>query len=211
MGSEQAFLMGLGATGDSERYLLLDHDAEIDQRSLATLLDTAALYPHAVLSANQCGTQAGWWPLELETRQSGSDLVALRAAQWSGLLLTPPARIVLLEQDSGYFFGWDDYLAVHRLRERGILVLGVPDATVENRRAWDAHLVPWRTYYQTRNELLFLRDTLASRTEVCRATGRRLRVLLGAARSGQVKPALTMGRGLVDGLVGRRGRSMTPQ
>lgn len=208
LGSERAFLVGLEAAGEADRYLLLDHDAEIGPGFLGILLDLSDDYPDVVLSANQCGTAAGWW--FAKPKHFDSRTVALRAAQWSGLLLTPAARAILLEQKSGYFFGWDDYLAVHRLRDHDIQVLGVPAATVANNRSPGAELAPWRGYYDARNEVLFQRDTQASRLEWCKAVYRRIRALYRFARGGHTSMAIAMGKGFVHGLMGRRGYSITP-
>jgi len=43
-------------------------------------------------------------------------------APWSGLLLNPRAADIVKSQDSGYFFGWDDYLACWRLTHTGIQI-----------------------------------------------------------------------------------------
>jgi GT2 family glycosyltransferase len=210
LGSEQAFMEGLRAAGDAERYLLLDHDASISDESLATLLDYGAQKPASVICASHGYNHAGWRIGEVRPGSDGpGGLVPLQASQWSGYLLNRQARDMLLSRrPSGFFFYWDDWLATWFLRSQGVEVLGTAAAVVWNHRTdLDS---PWKMYYEVRNGLLYARDTgqpFGARWEAYVRSGRRA---LGQARRRNWKLFAAASRGFRDGLVGRRGMVLTP-
>ena len=105
LGSEGSFTRGLVAARSTERYLLLDHDAELSEDSLEILLGAAKCYPDSVLSANQNGDGRSWRVSDGDDLESfGKKTIPVLGAPWSGLLLTARARQVILEQNSGISF-----------------------------------------------------------------------------------------------------------
>jgi GT2 family glycosyltransferase len=209
LGAEQAFVLGLKSAPSADWYLLLDHDAELHEMCLATLL-ARATDRDAVYSANQGGGGQAWnrrngltpEPMDLTT-----ETVPVKLAPWSGLLLNPRAADLVKSQDSGYFFGWDDYLACWRLTQSGIQIWGVPGAVLGNDRL-DDWLTPWRAYYRTRNHVLFHRETgCGDMPSLLRVRGMDL---YGAIADRRLDRASAMARGLMDGLMNRRGARMVP-
>jgi GT2 family glycosyltransferase len=209
LGAEQAFVLGLKSAPSADWYLLLDHDADLHEMCLATLLATAT-DRDAVYSANQGGDGRAWnrWnglasePIDLTT-----ETAAVKLAPWSGLLLNPRAADIVKSQDSGYFFGWDDYLACWRLTQTGIQIWGVPGAVVGNDRL-DDWLTPWRAYYRARNHVLFHRETgFGDTASLLRVRGKDLYEAFSDRR---LDRASAMARGLRDGLMNRRGARMVP-
>jgi GT2 family glycosyltransferase len=209
LGAEQAFVLGLKSTPTADWYLLLDHDADLHEMCLTTLLATAT-DTNAVYSANQGGDGRAWnRGNELASEPMGltTETVAVKFAPWSGLLLNPHAAEVVKSQDSGYFFGWDDYLACWRMTQMGIRIWGVPGAVIGNDRL-DDWRSPWRAYYRARNHLLFHRDTgCGDMATILRARGTDL---YGAFADRRRDRASAMARGFVDGLMNRRGARMVP-
>jgi GT2 family glycosyltransferase len=163
-----------------------------------------------VYSANQGGDGQAWnrWngrtsePLNLAT-----ETVAVELAPWSGLLLSARAAEIVKSQDSGFFFGWDDYLACWRLTQSGIQIWGVPGAVVGNDRL-DDWLTPWRAYYRARNHVLFHRETGYGKVSTL------LKVrgvdLYEAFTDRRFDRASAMARGVIDGVMNRRGARMVP-
>jgi GT2 family glycosyltransferase len=209
LGAEQAFVLGLKSAPSADWYLLLDHDADLHEMCLATLL-AAATDSDAVYSANQGGDGRAWnrgnglasEPMDLTT-----ETVAVDFAPWSGLLLNPRAADIVKSQDSGYFFGWDDYLACWRLTHTGIQIWGVPGAVIGNDRL-DDWLAPWRAYYRARNHVLFHRETgFGDMATLLRVRGKDL---YGAFADRRLDRASAMTRGFMDGLMNRRGARMVP-
>jgi GT2 family glycosyltransferase len=209
LGAEQAFVLGLKSAPSADWYLLLDHDADLHEICLATLF-AAATDTDAVYSANQGGDGRAWnrgngmapEPMDLTT-----ETVAVKFAPWSGLLLNPRAADIVKSQDSGYFFGWDDYLACWRLTHAGMQIWGVPEAVVGNDRL-DDWRAPWRAYYRSRNHVLFYRETgFGDMATLLKVRGKDLH---GAFLDHRLDRTSAMVRGLMDGLLNRRGARMIP-
>jgi len=215
LGSEQGFVLGLRSAPSADWYLLLDHDAEVDETSLPTLF-AAVGDDNSVYSANQGGDSHSWsmrqWvprPATLLGGGTTTSTVPIDLAPWSGLLLPQNAAELVKLQDSGYFFGWDDYLACWRLRCAGFQIEAVPAAVIGNKRAnGDDWLAPWRAYYLTRNRFLFLLETRwISWPPALLFEGRGFCRAVAAYR---LKRAAAIARGMFDGLMNRRGMRMTP-
>jgi GT2 family glycosyltransferase len=160
-------------------------------------------------SSSPCMRQWVPRPAALLVRDPTAPAVPIDLAPWSGLLLPQNAAEVVKLQDSGYFFGWDDYLACFRLRCAGFQIEAVPAAVIGNERAsGDDWLAPWRAYYLTRNRVLFLLETRwVSWPAVLLVEGRNFRRAVAACR---LKRAAAIARGMFDGLMNRRGPRMMP-
>jgi GT2 family glycosyltransferase len=212
LGAGEAFRRGVAAALalGANRVLLLDHDARVAPASLDELFRAAAHSSDRVYSCNQNGSGSGWSmfrrgrfvPIEWPSEQL--ELASVDLAQWSGLLLPHGAAEILSNFRTEYFFGWDDWLFTHQLAASGWRVSGVPHAVVENAR--DARTFAWRSYYQSRNQFLFLRDCGVRDPAVYwRAVVQRTRVGLGQARNGKRMDGLATSRGTLAGILGRRG------
>lgn len=204
LGSEGGFVLGLREAPEAERYLLLDHDAVLEDDCLRLLLSAAGA--EHIASANQGGKGERWDRFHgfgpPARDWTGPAYVAL--APWSGLLLDAQAREAVIAQDSsGYFFGWDDYLACWRLGRAGMKILGVPGAVVWNLQDPPQ---PWRSYYFTRNHLLFYRDTRIG--DWRRILWFRLVLAKRAVTARRLSDAAAQLRALTDGALNRRGPRM---
>lgn len=211
LGSEQAFILGLRCAPSSTRYLLLDHDAGLYDNTLSKLLDAAG-DDEAVYSGNQNGDGSSWdrsngrapaaWDLTQET-------VIVDFAPWSGLLLNARGREIVISQDSGFFFFWDDYLACWALKRAGIQIWGVPAAVIENVSDPKEKRSPWRAYYCARNHILFHRRTgCGSRVELVLVRGKEIYTAL--PYDNRIAQILAIVRGSVDGIRNFSGTKMTP-
>ena len=211
LGSEQAFVLGLKVAPHAGRYLLMDHDASIDERFLEVLL-SAATDPAAVYSANQNGDGSSWDRRNGRApapRDCTPRVVRVDFAPWSGLLLSERAAEIVRAQNSGLFFFWDDYLLCHVLRREGITIWGVPGAAIGNDNYANDFPSAWRTYYRARNHILFQRETgFGGRFELILVRGKEILMLLG--RRGRFPRVYANLRGIVDGICGRRGGRMLP-
>jgi len=210
LGSEQGFVSGLGQAPPANRYLLLDHDAVLDGYTLPVMMDLPRT-PWKVYSANHGGQGQMWdrvdaWPPR--DSEVESPLRPIVLAPWSGLLLPEGARAMVISQSSGYFFGWDDYLASWRLRAAGFTLQGVIAAQLGNRGRGNEWLSPWRTYYQARNHILFYRDTgLGS---VARLVELRMKLLVASLIKLNGERGLGISLGLADGIANVRGMTLLP-
>lgn len=211
LGSGEAFRVGAIAALRlaPDWVLLLDHDARLSSDSVAELFRVANTDESCAYSCNQNGTGSGWSVFaggafgQVEWEANCLELVPVHLAQWSGLLLSRRATHLLAEFESSYFFGWDDWLFTHRLNEAHCQVFGVPQAVIGNVR--DSQTSSWRSYYQSRNHLLFLRDCGVKRPGVyARAMTQRLRVGVGQVRQRQLSSGLATIRGTAAGCAGRR-------
>ncbi|MDA8269058.1 MAG: hypothetical protein M0013_11955 [Actinomycetota bacterium] len=205
LGSEGGFLTGLQVAQQCERYLLLDEDATLDPESFDRLLAACSAFPDAVISGSHNGH--GWW-IGQSALGIGSEPVPITRAPWSGLVLTPAARSIALSSPSQYFFLWDDYSLCWKLEHAGIQLIGVPRAVIGNRIKSSESVTPWRAYYRCRNELLYRRDTGSG--GMVRALLMRARFAAGAVRRGNLAVGAAVYRGMVDGLMDRRGMRMLP-
>lgn len=205
LGSEGGFFAGLDVAEPSDRYLLLDEDATLDQESFDVLVAACSAFPDAVISGSQNGQN--WW-IRQSASEIGSDPVPITRAPWSGLALTPVARSIALSSPSRYFFLWDDYALCWRLERAGIPLIGIPRAVIGNRVKTTECLSPWRAYYRCRNELLYRRDTASG--GLVRTLLMRTRFAAGAVRRGRFAVGAAVCRGMVHGLMDRRGMRMLP-
>jgi GT2 family glycosyltransferase len=211
LGSEQAFVLGLKYAPKASRYLLLDHDARLYDNSLSSLLG-AATDDNAVYSGNQNGDGSSW------DRQNGrapaprdlsSTTVLVEFAPWSGLLLNPVATEIIVSQDSGLFFFYDDYLACWHLKRSGLRIWGVPAAVIENESIPGEQRSPWRAYYTARNHILFHRLTgCGTLTELIFFRSRDLSI--GMLRARRIERTKASVLGILDGMRDRRGPQMLP-
>ena len=205
LGSEGGFFAGLDVAEPSDRYLLLDEDATLDQESFDALIAACRAFPDAVISGSQNGQR--WW-VDPCASGIGTEPVPITRAPWSGMVLTPAARSVALSSPSRYFFLWDDYALCWHLERAGIPLVGVPCAVVGNRVKTSEPATPWRAYYRCRNELLYRRDVAAG--DLARTLLMRARFAAGAVRRGRFAVGVAVCRGMVDGLLDRRGMRMLP-
>ena len=208
LGSEGGFVRGLIEAGSADRYLLLDHDAMLSAQTINEIIVAARKHPKSVVSANQGGNGHGWLVGGSFSDGTSNEVMPVRGAPWSGMLLTPEARSIVISCQSGYFFLWDDYYATWRIRQAGIDVIGLPNVVVHNCRSLDAQYLPWRAYYRARNELLYYRDT-GSRGRF-RAASMRLRYAMGALRRRRFRVGIAVARGICDGIRNHRGMTIEP-
>jgi GT2 family glycosyltransferase len=210
LGSEQAFLLGLRCAPEANWYLLLDHDAHLQNDTLPALLSVAK-DPGAAYSCNQNGDGSSWDRHNGRApaaRNMTTSVISVEFAPWSGLLLGPRAVQVLRSHDSGLFFYWDDYLACWLISRAGVKIWGVPAAVVENENIAYDRLSPWRAYYKARNNILFYRDTgHGSLIELALVQGKDLFTALIHCH---LKRFRAVCMGIIDGVRNRRGPQMTP-
>jgi GT2 family glycosyltransferase len=207
LGTEQAFATGLRSEPTASRFLLLDHDARLEPTTIERLLEAGGDDENACCSGNHNGSGECWSYLPgVPVPGFGEqDVTSVDFAPWSGLLLSAEGAKVVINHDSGYFFGWDDYLASWRIRSAGLQLLGVRTAVVWNDGT--TMRAPWRLYYGTRNQLLLHRQTRAG--SLSKITLLRLKQLLDLAIR-RDPSALAVLRGIGDAVIGRRGMRVAP-
>jgi hypothetical protein len=209
LGSEGGFVIGANMAAEErpDYVLLLDHDACLRPDTLGALL------AHASDSTACCCRFDPPWGWGLDSRVGARHLdpqtgqfTELGFAQWSGMLLPPLAYTLLSQAEYGYFFGYDDFRFCHDLLLHGFDVRGVWGAVLGNARRPADTGSPWRLYYAARNRLLLARDTHGVLSlAMLRATVVESREI--ARGPGRMDRA----RGLLDGLLDRRGRRVLPK
>jgi len=209
LGSEGGFVTGANVAAEErpDYVLLLDHDACLCPDTLGALL------AHASDSTACCCRFDPPWGWGLDSRVGARHLgpqtgpvTELGFAQWSGMLLPPLAYTLLCGVDYGYFFGYDDFRFCHDLLFHGFDVLGVWGAVLGNARRPADTGSRWRRYYAGRNRLLLARDTHGVLSlAMLRAT------VIESCEIAKGPGRLDRTRGLLDGLLDRRGRRVLPE
>jgi GT2 family glycosyltransferase len=208
LGSGGAFSRGAATALESrpDWTLLLDHDAEIGPDTIRSMLTVAERDPSLVYVARAHGAvwaSSSWRGPLYRVPESQGTLVPLDFAQWSGFLLPTPALEALSGFRSDYFFGWDDYQFSARLRAKGFTLWGVPSVVVLNRRRPGQWESSWRRYYGARNRVLLSSDLYG------RWSWAALRAISTEIVGMRHEPR-ARARGIMDALMGRRGKVVSP-
>jgi rhamnosyltransferase len=212
--------------------LLMDHDSLPGEDMVGTLMealqarpDAAAVGPHYADPRRQAHRTPffrveGWsmrW-LECHDRSQVWEVDHVIA---SGCLMPAAAlrQVGLLQED--YFIDWVDVEWCLRARDRGFKIYGVCGADLEHRLgdqvAWvlgrevPLH-APWRHYYQSRNVVLMLRSTRVDFPNKVHHAVQQLKrlVVFSVFVPGRGKYFKMWMKGLLHGVLGRRGRLVGP-
>lgn len=189
---------------------LLDDDSPVTPGSLAAALEVLADHPEVGLLANRgCTLRLGVpqhlppparpAPEEVDSALLDGALVRRAVVDRCGV---PRTDLFMVHEDLDY---------TTRVAAGGFMV-AVSSAVVSS----PEHLgssVPgenaWRLYYQSRNHVRLALDR-RSPVWLAGAVGREARIAVAAVAAGRWSSARAVGRGLVDGVRGRMGRTVEP-
>ncbi|MGN6113736.1 MAG: glycosyltransferase [Luteimonas sp.] len=228
-GGAGGFAAGIAhATGvDADWTWLMDDDAtphpDALERLLRQPLDAANLYGSAAV----CGDRLSWPMAPLEGRGNARcvDVAALPEVAevafipFLGLLVGREMVSNIGVPDAGFFIAADDVEYCVRARRQGARILLVRDSRIEHPasdagllrapgiRVQTLRLPPWKRYYDVRNRILIARSHYGLRLYCMTIPGTILRLAATLASEGnRIGQLRAFAGGMVDGLLGRKGR-----